>query len=205
MAINANTLNNLYNQGILDYVPYDLIGNGGLSTLTPAQNPYLNTAMQGQLYQTHGYGNDSFTKSPNYTQNVEIGNSSNAGVNGFGLNGIGSQSNAGLNGFGIGGIGTTSASGLGFQSEQGVGVQSNAGVNGFGIGGVGTEAQGGMNAFGGVGDIKSGFNKVLGAIQNTPSIVKGIIAGTIAIGTLAFCLKKCGSKLNPVNWFKRNK
>lgn len=189
MAINANTLNNLYNQGILDYVPYDLIGNGGLSTLTPAQNPYLNTAMQGQLYQTHGYGNDSFTKSPNYTQNVEIGSSSNAGVNGFGLNGIGSQSNAGLNGFGIGGIGTASASGLGFQSEQG----------------IGTESQGGMNAFGGVGDVKNGFNKVTGAIQNAPNLVKGLIAGTIAVGTLAFCLKKCGSKLNPFNWFKRNK
>ncbi len=108
MTIDPFTLNSLYGQGIIDYVPYDL----GV-TPTPVSgitNPYLQSAMQGNLYQTHGTINDTFTQSAGMNGfGVEgIGNESSAGINGFGQSGIGEASQAGTNGFG-GGLGHLSA------------------------------------------------------------------------------------------------
>ena len=108
MTIDPFTLNNLYGQGIIDYVPYDL-------GITPSasygmQNPYLQSAMQGQLYRTQGTVNDSFVKSAgmNGFGEQNIGHTASGGLNGFGEQGIGGESNAGVNGFG-GGLGNLSA------------------------------------------------------------------------------------------------
>lgn len=97
MAINPYTLNNLYNQGILDYAPYDLC-NGGINvnSLDGMQNPYLNAAMQGNLYRNSNIS-DSFGFSTPQAQN--------AGVDAFGgINGniISNNSPAGINAFGGG-------------------------------------------------------------------------------------------------------
>lgn len=194
MSINQFTLNNLYSQGILDYVPYDLCGGANVSTLQGMQNPYLSSAMQGNLYQTSGTLTDSFTSSIAFGGiNGNVGfNNPQAGMNGFGVQGIGVNSNAGMNGFGMSGIGT----------------QSNAGMNGFGMTGVGTQSNAGMNGFGG------GFGKLgqntAAFISGIPNTVKGLISAGLIIGTTVFCLKgkkkppveKTGfwSKLNPKNW-----
>lgn len=104
MAVSPYTMNNLYAQGILDYTPYDLCGVPNVSSYASFCNPYMQSAMQGNLYRNYGASNDSFIKS--------------TGMNGFGIQGVGAASNAGMNGFGI----------------QGVGEYSQAGINGFGGG-----------------------------------------------------------------------
>lgn len=193
MSINQFTLNNLYGQGILDYVPYDLCSAGNVSALQGMQNPYLNTAMSGNLYQTSGTLNDSFTSSIAFGGiNGNVGfNNPQAGLNGFGAQGIGVNSNAGMNGFGMSGIGT----------------QSNAGMNGFG-GFVNPHSHAGENGFGG------GFGKIgqdtASFVSRIPNSVKGLISAGLIIGTTVLCLKgkkkppveKTGfwSKLNPKNW-----
>ena len=128
MAINAYTLNHLYQNGILDYVPADLLMPTPIGTMIPMSNPYLDMAKQGNLYQTHGCTTDSFHSSytPAYTPNnyqsvstgsnygATIGNynqSSSYNYNGYdsavyGSAQIGSKSNAGglnsFRGYGIG-------------------------------------------------------------------------------------------------------
>ena len=104
MALNPYTLNNLYAQGILDYVPQDLCAVSP-SPLAGMQNPYLNSAQQGALDQNSNTG-DSFSPQ------VE-----SAGVNAFGgVNGniITNHSNAGLNAFGGGADKVTGAVSNGF-------------------------------------------------------------------------------------------
>ena len=97
MSVNSFTLNNLYNQGILDYVPFELCNGSNVSLMNGMQNPYLQSAQQGALYQNHGQQGDK----------VELG-----GVNnGFGLEGVGSQSNAGADAWGLNGVGTYSSAG----------------------------------------------------------------------------------------------
>lgn len=103
MTVSPFTLNNLYGQGIIDYVPYDL-GVSQIPMMNGMQNPYMQNAMQGALYQKHGTMPDAFTHS--------------AGLNGFGVQGIGETSSAGLNGFG----------------ESEIGKKTSAGINGFGGG-----------------------------------------------------------------------
>ena len=99
MSVSQHTLNNLYNQGILDYVPYDLINGPVTAYPNGGFNPYLQCAMQGHLYQNHGNTADSFS-STNGAVSTET-----AGVNGFGaVNGNVFMNNpqAGINGFGGG-------------------------------------------------------------------------------------------------------
>ena len=91
MAVSPYTMNNLYAQGILDYTPYDLCGVPNVSSYASFCNPYMQSAMQGNLYRNYGASNDSFIKS--------------TGMNGFGIQGVGEYSQAGINGFG-GGFGT---------------------------------------------------------------------------------------------------
>lgn len=103
MSVNPYTLNNLYSQGILDYAPLELCNGTNVSAMNGLQNPYLNSAMQGSLYQNHGQYGDSVELGLG-AQN--IGSQSNAGANAYGLEGIGAQSAAGTNAFGLEGIGT---------------------------------------------------------------------------------------------------
>lgn len=66
MTVNPYTLNHLYSQGILDYVPYDLCPAAqNVPIMYGFQNPYLNTAMQGNLYKNSTEANDTFEKDKN--------------------------------------------------------------------------------------------------------------------------------------------
>ncbi len=115
MTVNPYTMNNLYAQGILDYVPYDLGYAPNVSSYANFPNPYMQTAMQGDLYRNYGLGNDSFVRSAGMNGfGLPVGAESNAGMNGFGIQGVGDYSQAGINGFG-GGFGT-----LGQNFSQGV-------------------------------------------------------------------------------------
>lgn len=181
MAMNAFTLNNLYSQGIIDYVPFELCNGVNVSAMNGMQNPYLQSAMQGALYQNHGMYGDS----------VEIGAGVNGGVNGIGGN-IGSQSNAGgLNAYGIDGVGTQSA----------------AGLNSFGIEGIGTNSPAAEQAWGGFNDVRNNFQKTVSTVESMPKFLKGIIAGGLMIGSAALVLKR--GKKPPVEqqtgfWAKLN-
>ena len=107
---NPYTLNHLYSQGILDYVPYDLCGNTVVAPMNGTQNPYLNAAQQGSLYQNHGMYGDTVEFN---LGNQNIGAQSQAGgANAFGFGNIGAQSQAGgANALGFGNIGTQSQAG----------------------------------------------------------------------------------------------
>lgn len=176
---NPYTLNHLYFQGILDYVPYDLCGGAVVSPMNAMQNPYLNAAQQGALYQNNG----------KYSDFVEIGLGNNIGVN----------SNAGSNAYGL----------------QDIGLESNAGANAYGLSGVGTQSQtGGINAWGGMSDVQNGIAKTTAFFDSIPKFVKGLVAGTLMIGSLALVFKSGKkptptnntsflSKLKPTNWFKK--
>ena len=59
--VSLYSLQNLYNQGILYYVPTELASGPNVSSLNGMQNPYLNMAAQGNLYQTAGMTPDSFS------------------------------------------------------------------------------------------------------------------------------------------------
>ena len=108
MSVSPYTLNNLYNQGIIDYAPYDLAGGMNVSSLNAMQNPYMNMAMSGAMYQNYGMYGDAFTPM-GYNS---IGQFSNAGMNAFGTQDIGTYSQAGMNAFGVSGIGTHSNAGM---------------------------------------------------------------------------------------------
>ena len=201
MAINPYTLNNLYSKGILDYVPMDLCnGYINVSALQDLQNPYLNSAMQGNLYQQQGVQNDSFIKSSNSQLN----------------NNIGSQSNISLaNQFGFGETNTnpqnTFVLGLGT-----IGNNASDSMNTFTTSNNGNTPSE-STAWGGFSDTKnnihSGINNTLSLWERTPAPIKGVAAlGLMIFGmAAAFKTKKKPqahntsflSKLNPINLFKK--
>ena len=116
MSVSPYTMNNLYAQGILDYVPYDLCYMPNVSAYSNFANPYMQSAMQGNLYRNYGMGNDSFVRNTGMNGfGIPVGAESNAGMNGFGIQGVGNYSQAGINGFG-GGFGS-----LGQDVSQGIG------------------------------------------------------------------------------------
>ena len=167
MSVSPYTLQNLYNNGILDYAPMELANSMNVSSLNGMQNPYLNMAAQGNLYQNYGTQKDSFS----YTgSNADFNNKMNC------LNNNSFQ--VGMNAFG--GVNNN----IGFNNAQ-------AGMNGFG--GVNNNVimnnpQAGMNGFGG-GFGKLGTN-VSNVMSNNSGIVKGLIAAGIMIGTTAMLFKK---------------
>ena len=120
MAVNPYTLNHLYQNGILDYVPTDLCSGVNVSALTPAMNPYMQNAMQGELYQNYTVGDDKYTPSVNLNNPENqsqagwgmpgVGVNSRAGVNSFGMPDVGSSSNAHLNALGINDFGENNSS-----------------------------------------------------------------------------------------------
>ena len=222
MALNPYTLYHLYDKGILEYVPTDLMMGTPMGAMMPMSNPYLDMAMQGGLYQNHGMANDSFqmsgVQSPyvqNYQSNPTVGN---------GITQIGALSNAGgLNTFNGYGVGTQSAASIpgAFGFNGNIGAYSDSSVlNTFNGHGVGSQSQaGGLNTFGGFTDtqnnISGGFNKMMTIVDRTPKVVLGLFAGAIGIGSLILAFKKgkkpattthstsFWSKLNPKNWFKK--
>lgn len=188
MAINPYTLYGLYEKGILDYVPTDLISPAPMAMMSPMANSYMNMAKQGSLYQQYGNG-DSFSFSGNnnysYMNNSQIGSHSSVAQNAYGLQGIGYASNAGANAYGL----------------QGIGEQSNAG---------------GVNAWGGISDfrenVSNNFNKVSSVVSATPTLIKGLVSALI-IGATGYMIFKKGKKpvtekksfLSKLNPFKRGK
>ena len=171
--VSLYSLQNLYNQGILDYVPAELASTQNVSSLAGMQNPYLNMAAQGNLYQTVGMTPDSFSYNGTNLgfQNAAVGHANAGYVGGNYNNGFAS---AGMNA--LGGINGA----IGMNTSQ-------AGMNGFGgVNGniLTNNSQAGINGFGG------GFGKLGQTVANTPNIIKGLIAGGIIIGTTMLCLKK---------------
>ena len=171
--VSLYSLQNLYNQGILDYVPAELASSQNVSSLADMQNPYLNMAAQGNLYQTAGMSPDSFSYSGTNLgfQDGTAGHLNAGYVGGSYNNGF---ANAGMNA--LGGINGS----IGMNNSQ-------AGINGFGgVNGniLTNNSQAGINGFGG------GFGKLGQTVANTPNIIKGLIAGGIIVGTTMLCLKK---------------
>ena len=180
MAVNPYTLNTLYNYGILDYAPYELCNNGvNVSAMNGIQNPYLNTAMQGSLYQQYGNQADSFTR--------KIGTQSNTGINAFGLEGIGGQGNAGMNAFGV----------------EGIGSQAPSQVNAWG-----GFSDAGKNISNGVAGTASFIDRIPSPVKGiaAAALMIGSVA-LIFRGKKKPPAENSGflSKLNPVNWFKKSK
>lgn len=171
MAVNPYTMNKLYEQGLLDYIPTELMMPMPMGNMS-MQNPYLNAAEQGGLYQNYGQNGDSFTSSAQMANNA-------------GYNGIGSQSNNN--------IGTT----FGFD---GTGNQSSAGVSSmFGEKGIGNQSNINQETIhGGFSNVKNnvtqGFNKASAVYSSTPNLVKGMIAAGLILLTTMSMFKFGGKK-----------
>lgn len=212
MSINAFTLNNLYNNGILDYVPYELTSGMVGTNLQPLSNPYRTIVAQYN-------GTDSFI--PQYNENSTNQNYINSGDtfirNTMGPNNYINQNiSGGINAF-DGGIGFNSSAGLnGF--DGGIGLKSNIDSNS--LNNLGFNSQGGMNAFDrGAGNLGNSFSQgvsnFVNNVNRTPSFVKGLISGTILLGGLLLCFKTKKkpitpktnnsflSKINPLKIFKK--
>lgn len=180
MAVNPYTLAHLCEKGILDGADIAML-NAPTIPAMPIGNQYLNTAMQGSLYQNHGMLCDSFHSNyspayvPSYPKSVTTG-----GYNGMPAQ-IGSMSNAGgmnaFNGYGVG-IYSNNNTFTALREDGFTGSQSRAS---------------GVNAFGGFSDtqnnISSGFDKTMSVIDKTPKAVWGILAGVIGVTGIALALK----------------
>ena len=215
MAVNPYTLNQLYQHGILDYVPTDLMmGSPMGGVLTPMNNPYMNMAQQGALYQNYGTAPDSFHSSftPGYTpndyQSVSTPANSYVGMNNY------SGYNNGMYQTGV----QTGYSNPFYGYNNGNSVSQ--------IGNIGDRPTDMNNIyaykdFSNLGNsINGGVNKVSSVINNTPKIILGVIAGTIGLIGIASLFKRGSSKLpvkpgthhtsfwsklNPMNWFRKSK
>ena len=201
MALNPYTLNHLYEKGILEYVPVDLIGPTPMGAMVPMNNPYLEMAQQGGLYQNHGMYNDSFqysgVQSP-YVQNYQtFGNLSEAPIQ------PGTQTNAGVvNAFVGYGIGDNTPHSLSSMYGFNVGGQTNA----RGAIGVAEDIKN---------DIADGYKKSASAVNSIPKFILGLAAGAICLTGILMSFKRGArylktitnnsffSKLNPKNWFSK--
>ena len=176
MALNSFTAQKLYENGILDYIPTDLISGpipgAGLANLNGHQ--YLNYAMQGNLYSNYNHSCDSFTSTnTNSAQHINlnptaIGTKSNVASNALGFFGIGSKSTAGAHGFGFEGIG--SKSNISFESS-----------------------------FGGFQDARDKVSNVTNTMAGIPKPVWGILSFAIGALTLVSLFK---GKKKPVTYYK---
>ena len=194
MAINPYTLQGLYNKGILDYVPTDLVDGAQVSALNGMTNPYaggisadqyMKSAMQGNLYQAHGNMSDSFTRSTGvlpgyeaYAQSQGIGSKSTVGTASFfGSNDIGSNSQIGINSI--------------YGNGQGIGVNSPMGIS---------------NQFGGIPDVGGEIANGTAKAYNIASKVPNIAWGILGLGAMCFALKKVFTRKKPKEgFFKRAK
>lgn len=221
MAINSFTLNNLYNNGILDYVPYELCSTSPISNMQPLQNPYSNLVAE-EKGNFQSYNNDTFSKNNNsYNQNLNF-SQNNQGVMTSGMYGGDSFFNNSLysgsmeqNNNGL--FSTTNPS---YQTIPGLGLVGQNGDNGLGlikdfqgnnINTLNNPPQSMMNLNT---NLTNHMKNATSFINQTPNFVKGLISGTLLLGTLLFCLKRgkkaptqtqksFWSKLNPMNLLKK--
>ena len=167
MAINPYTLNHLYMNGILEYVPTELMMPSPMGIMSTNTNNYMNLAKQGALYQNHGAITDSFHSSftpaytPNNYQSVSTGANYGASLGRY------AGSSYTHNGYGF------------YGNNTAIGSRSNTG---------------GANAFGGFPDVQNavsnGFNKTMSIVNNTPKLILGIAAGIIGITGVAMAFKR---------------
>lgn len=201
MAINPYTLQNLYEQGILDYVPLDLAGG---TPIVPMQmntvNPYLQMAAQGGLYQNHGTQCDSFSHSSNYnaspTSSPVYG--AYSGYGNMQYNGANNIGHATFNMFGFNGNGTHNNSNPFGMTNNNMGTMSVASP----VGGY----EGITNS------LAEGIGETASLIDRTPKLIKNIAAAGIAILGIKYLFKRgkkpsitnsntsFWSKFNPKNW-----
>ena len=184
MTVSPFTLNNLYSQGIIDYAPYELCNSGvNVSTLNGISNPYLSSAMRGNLYQNYGRLGDSFSYSSPYIPQ-QVGINSQIGYDAWGMKGIGSNSQFNMNAWGMEGIG------------------SDAQFNMNAWGGVG-DVKNNIN------DAVSFFDRIPKSIKGIAAgiLMIGSVAMVLRRGKKPPVEQKTSflSKLNPVNWFKKSK
>ena len=199
MALNPNTLYHLYEKGILDYVPLDVMSGTPAAPLMSMSNPYLDMAQQGNLYQNYGINNDYFQPS-----GVQSAYAAQTGHYIQPQTQIGSLSQAGgmntFSGVGIGDLSQNNAAGqFGFNNTIGANSQA-----------------GGVNIFGGFTDtqnrLANGYYQTKSFIDRTPKIILGLGAAAIGILGLRYGFKNLFrhkktanktsllSKLNPMNW-----
>ena len=203
MALNPYTLYHLYEKGILEYVPVDLMGGTPVAPMMPVTNPYLDMAQNGDLYQNYGMNNDTFT----YNQGIQspYTNQPSNPIPAHTTIGVASQA---------GGLNTFNGVGIGGYSQAG-GMNT---FNGVGIGGQ--NQNGSMDILGGVGTVgnglANGYNRTISAIDRVPRFILGLAAAAIGIiglkhafkGGKIFGKKNVNnsdtgshlSKLNPKNW-----
>ena len=197
MALNPYTLYHLYEKGILEYVPTELMAGTAVSPLMSMGNPYLDMAQQGNLYQNHGMYNDSFQMS-----GAQAAYAAQAGNIIPPQTQIGALSQAG-------GMNTFNGIGIGTQS-----VNTTAGQFGFNDT-IGAYSQaGGTNMFGGFEDtqnnLTNGYYKTKSIIDRTPKFILGLAAAGIGILGIKAGFGRLGkkatkktsffAKLNPLNW-----
>ncbi|MBR1776120.1 hypothetical protein IJ750_03485 [bacterium] len=211
--MNADTLNFLYQKGIIDYTPYEILyqpaGNMSFS------NPYLDMAKQGMAFQSSTNASDTFSMSNGMNTVNGLG-----GMNGIsGINGVNSMGGYGISSSTIGGnqdfssmyqglntsaalnayssqqIGTKSttsfAGSLGFD---GTGKHNNNGITGGYEQGIGVKSSYGISdTFGGFGDaqnaLNGGISSASSVYQNTPNFIKGLIGLGILFLTGAAMIK----------------
>ena len=199
MALNPNTLYHLYEKGILEYVPTELMSGTPVAPLMPMNNPYLDMAQQGNLYQNHGMYNDYFQPS-----GVQSAHAAQSGSYIQPQTQIGSLSQTGgMNAFSGVGVGTLSqndaAGQFGFNNTIGANSQA-----------------GGTNIFGGFADtqnrLANGYYQTKSVIASTPKFILGLGAAAIGILGLKYGFKNLFrhkksanstgflSKFNPMNW-----
>ena len=175
--MNSQTLNNLFNNDIIPYVPPELCTSPVLSSLNGAQNPYLDSAQRGYLYKNSGTQCDKFE---GCCQNMDAQNYLNVNpmeynaqrnlAGGFGgINGnvFFNNVNAGLNGFGL----------------EGIGTNKNEGMHGFGLAGVGGEQNYNLG-------VNNTGSKLIATYSKIPDIFKGLLSAGIIVATARFCWKK---------------
>ena len=194
MAISQYTLTDLYNKGLIDYVPSDLCYTPAMTTMSPAVNPYLSMAQTGNLYQKYGSSGDTFS-----TQ--AIGNNNNRWAGwAYNTTETGSQSNNFQNMFGFDGTGSQ------YMGDAG---QNTGSLNQMTV----------ASMHGGFGDVKRNLSEGVDKLSSIPKAVVNIASAIILFGTGYLLLRrgkkpkvpqeaKTGfnwSKLNPLNWFRKSK
>lgn len=155
MSISAQTLYNLYDKGILDYVPDLGVGR------VVGNNSYMDTAMQGNLYKNYNPNNDSVSFSANQNMNqanMNYSSPSNLGINYNSINGV---SNSSFN--------NSSINGMGSLASLNSNIMNNS------IGGY-------NNSYGNIGNGTSQSTKYSGIYGNAVGVSPTNYGGTFGIG-----------------------
>ena len=208
MTVNPYTLNSLYNQGIIDCIPYDIcmpmpatqsgIMEMGLGTIGANQNyntqmgsQYLDMAKKGDMYDYYGNSTDSFVHS--YGANTKQQENSSGIKQMFGIrNGIGREYNVANAAYGLNnGVGSEVDYERMANDKDGQDFRQS---------------------------ITNAASKAKESVLNSNSIGKGLLATLGIVATLILVIKGCKkpkasatqiqsssfwSKLNPINWFKK--